>query len=87
MAVDAIRACEISVRQVLLSIQSASDLAEAARLYRQAREMVASTLARPEPAPRADAERGLLALALYVHCVYRTKEAAARGAERLLSAG
>jgi hypothetical protein len=87
MTVETIRACEISVRQVLLDIQSASDLAEAARLYQLARAMVASTLALPEADPRADAERGLLALALYVHCVYRTKEAAARGETRLLSAG
>lgn len=87
MTVDTIRSCEISVRQVLLDIQSASDLAEAARLYKQARQLVASTLALPTADPRADAERGLLALALYVHCVYRSKEAAARGETRLLNVG
>ncbi|NWG75683.1 MAG: hypothetical protein HXY24_13955 [Rubrivivax sp.] len=85
MAVDTARECEIHVRGVLLNLQSATDLAEARELYQTAKRMVANGLRQPEIDGHEDAKRGLLALALFVHCVYRTKEAAARGETRLLS--
>lgn len=77
---------EASVRRVLLNIQSATDLTEAAALYEQAKRVVANALTLPEVDRDADAKRGLLALALYVHCTYRTKEADTKGEKRLLCA-
>lgn len=83
MSVECVHECEVSVRRILLNIQSTADLREAAALYEQAKKLVAGALTAPEADPEGEMKRGLLAL--YVHMTYRTKEADAEGRQRLLS--
>ena len=85
MSVECVHECDVSVRRILLNIQSTADLCEAAAPYEHAKKLVAGALTVPEVDPEGEMKRGLLALALYVHMTYRTKEADAEGRQRLLS--
>lgn len=78
------RECEVNVRRILLNIQSSADLSEAASLYEEAKALVATGLQHTDADRAGDIKRGLLALALYVHMAYRTKEADAKGVQRVL---
>lgn len=76
----------VSVQRLLGQMRQSTRPEDVASIYNQAKETVSQALSGTDPHVAPDMHRAILALMVQAHCVYRTRQASARGANRVIAA-